>query len=81
MPYVTSAERIGIEKGRKEGLQEGLRNGLLKAIELGLGLKFGDKGLKILPRIRKVTEVETLRAIVDALKQDVALHDLRKLWK
>ncbi len=27
MPYVTSAERFGIEKGRKEGRKEGLKKG------------------------------------------------------
>jgi len=29
MPYVTTAERIGMEKGLEQGLQRGLRRGLL----------------------------------------------------
>ena len=32
MPYITTAEKIGIEKG----IQQGIRQGLLEAIELGI---------------------------------------------
>lgn len=28
MPYITSVERLGIEKGRQEGRQEGLLEGI-----------------------------------------------------
>ncbi|WP_163560293.1 DUF4351 domain-containing protein [Halomonas sp. NO4] len=38
MPYVTSAERFGIEKGRQEGRQEGEARLLAKQ----MSLKFGD---------------------------------------
>jgi predicted transposase YdaD len=45
MPYVTSVERIGLRRGRKEGLQEGRKEGrqegeatvLLRLIELKFG--------------------------------------------
>jgi flagellar biosynthesis/type III secretory pathway protein FliH len=30
MPYVTSIERMGIIKGRKEGIEEGIEKGKLK---------------------------------------------------
>jgi hypothetical protein len=69
MPYVTSWERLGIEKGLEQGLRE--------AIVLGLELRFGKGGLKLLPRVRKVKGVARLRAFkrafrtaktVDALK-------------
>jgi len=39
MPYITSVERVGMKKG------------LLKGIELGLEVKFGAEGLKLLPEI------------------------------
>jgi hypothetical protein len=34
MAYITTAERIGIEKGRQEGLQEGLQKGLQEGMRL-----------------------------------------------
>jgi hypothetical protein len=42
MPYVTSLERIGIEKG------------IIKSIELLLNLKFGEEGLTLLPQIQLI---------------------------
>ena len=36
MPHITSAERIGIEKGLEEGLLKGLEEGLLNGLEKGL---------------------------------------------
>jgi hypothetical protein len=49
MPYVTSIERIGIEKGRLMGFEEGIEKGLQKGIEKGIekGLQKGiEKGLQ-----------------------------------
>ena len=33
MPYVTSAERFGIEKGLQQGLQQGVRQGVQNSIK------------------------------------------------
>ncbi|MCZ7574879.1 MAG: hypothetical protein M5U01_40525 [Ardenticatenaceae bacterium] len=41
MPYITSVERLGMQKGLEQGRQEGLRAGLRAGIEVGLELKFG----------------------------------------
>ncbi len=35
MPYVTSVERIGIEKGLEQGIQQGVRQGLQQGIQQG----------------------------------------------
>jgi len=35
MPYISSAERIGIEKGLQEGRQEGLEEGLHQGLQTG----------------------------------------------
>jgi hypothetical protein len=72
MPYITSVERSGMEKG--------LREGLLAGIELGLDLKFGAEGLKLLPEIRQVTDVEVLRTIHQSIKTAAAPEELRRLW-
>jgi hypothetical protein len=78
MPYITSIERIGIQKG----IQQGIRQGLLEAIELGLRLKFGDEGLKILPEISEIEDVEQLKAIISGLLTTVnTLEELRQLYQ
>ena len=35
MPYVTSVERIGIEKGLQQGLHQGLQQGLHQGLQQG----------------------------------------------
>lgn len=80
MPYITSVERFGIQRGREEGREEGLRQGLLAAIALGLELKFGPDGLAILPEIQQLTELATIQAVYDHLKQAASPHDLRLVY-
>ena len=75
MPYVTSWERRGVARGRREGRKEGLRTGarkglregLLEALELGLKLRFGEKALRAMPRLRRVADVTRLRGLKAAL--------------
>ena len=84
MPYVTSVERLGIEKGRQEGRQEGVQigrqEGLLEGIEVGLKLKFGAAGLALLPEIRKIQDVAVLEAILKGLETAAELEALRRLY-
>ena len=74
MPYITSAERIGREKGLKEGM-------LLGAIELGLELKFGPEGLELLPEIAKIGDLEVLSAIKEGIKKGNNLKQLRSYYQ
>ncbi len=55
MPYITTPERIGMEKAR------------LEDIELGLEARFGAKGLELLPKIRRIEDGETLKTLLRAL--------------
>jgi hypothetical protein len=71
MPYITSVERIGIEKGK--------RDGLLKGIASSLEIRFGPKGLQLLPTIQALTDVDKLEAILDAIKSATTLDDVRQL--
>lgn len=59
MPYISYAERVGME----EGLQQGLRQGLLPGIELALKLKFGQAGAALAPEIRQIEDVALLQAV------------------
>ena len=38
MPYITTAERIGMRKGLEEGLQQGLKESVLEALEERFGV-------------------------------------------
>ncbi len=69
----------GIQKGIQQGIQKGIREGLLEAVELGLKLKFGTKGLKIYPRIRKLKEVDQLRSIKEAIEVAKDLSEIEEL--
>jgi len=70
----------GLQKGRAEGLQEGLqkgiRDGLIEAIELGLSIKFGAEGERLLPRVRQIEEVDRLRAIKEVVKVAATLAEV-----
>lgn len=79
MPYVTTFERFGIQKGRREGRQEGLREGLLEAIELGLSIKFGEDGLQLMPEVQKIEDIALLRKVKTAVRDAKRLSTIAKL--
>ncbi|WP_028325303.1 hypothetical protein [Desulfatirhabdium butyrativorans] len=77
MPYVTSIERIGIEKGRLMGFEEGIEKGLQKGIEKGLqkGIEKGlQKGIReglqkgIRTGIEKGELKNAREAVIEALR-------------
>ncbi len=75
MPYITSIERSGIEKGRQEGLEEGLQ----EAIATALGEKFKAAGKRLLPSIRAIHDLEQLRLILKASFSAQSLQEIRDL--
>jgi transposase len=81
MPYVTTAERRGIEQGRAEGRVEGQYEELLSAIELMLRVRFGAAGLALLPEISQITEYSLLRAIRDQILTVDQPEDLRPIYQ
>ncbi len=76
MPYITSVERRGIEKGKKEGAT----GGLLKGIETSLEIKFGAEGLEIFPEISQIQDVDVLEAILTGIKTKNTLEELRQIY-
>ncbi len=92
MPYVTSVERIGFKRGFEEGILEGILKGkekwkaegklegkiegLQDAIELGLSLKFGVNGLKLMPGIKNIDKIELLDTIKEAIKTAENLSEI-----
>jgi len=68
---MTLAERLrneGRQQGLQQGIQQGIHEGLVEAIELGLGIKFGTRGMKLMPAIRRIKDAEKLRAVKEAVK-------------
>jgi len=86
MPYVTSAERRGLEQGLERGLEQGLeqgasigeRSGLLEGIEAILDVKFGPQGLTLLPEIQKLEEGERLRSLLMTIRRSSSLDEVRE---
>jgi hypothetical protein len=57
-------------------INEGIQQGLHQAIELGLELKFGDKGLSYVQKIKNITDIQKLENIVKAIKLVKKLDEL-----
>ncbi len=51
MPYITSVERIGIEKGRQQGMQQGMQQGEAALLERQLTRRFGPPSADTLARL------------------------------
>jgi hypothetical protein len=49
-------------------------------IELGLKLRFGEAGLKLMPEIHEIHEQEKLEAILKALETAASPEEVRRLW-
>jgi len=68
------------QEAREEGIEEGRLEGRLEAIEMGLELKFGVEGLRLLPEIRKIKDGDILRAISEGIKAAKTLDELRRIY-
>jgi hypothetical protein len=74
MPYITSFERLGYDRG----LKEGQASGLWKAIELGLKLRFGEEGLALMPRVKQVNDPSALQAVIDLIDAGKPVEEISK---
>ncbi len=67
MPYITSVERSYHRQGLRQGIEAMLR------------VRFSEEGLKLMPEIKVVHEVERLEAILKGLETAVNLDEARRL--
>jgi hypothetical protein len=72
MPFITTPERIGMEKGLEEGL--------LAGIEVSLTVKFGEEGERLLPEIRELHDNKVLRAVLRAIAKATSPDEVRRVW-
>jgi flagellar biosynthesis/type III secretory pathway protein FliH len=71
----------GLQQGIQQGIQQGVKEGLLKAIRLGLELRFGSEGLRIFPDIRKIEDADVLDTISEAVKSAESIGALERIYK
>jgi hypothetical protein len=79
MPYITSVERLGMEKGKKEGKKEGRKEGLRQGIEIALKTKFGEQGCKVLDNLRDIDDDALLGRILERILTARSLDELRQI--
>ena len=58
MPYVSTAERIGIEKGIEQGIEQGIRRGEARLLERQLTLRFGELPAWVHERLAQAPEAD-----------------------
>ena len=76
MRFVTSAERIGIKKGLKLGEERGETRVLIEAIEDIIDIKFGEKGIFLMNRIKGIQQIEKLRTIKAFIKKSPSIEEI-----
>ena len=70
-----------MQQGIQQGIQQGKREGILEAIELGLTIKFGTKGLRLLPAIQGLKDARQLETVKEAIKASDELTEIEELLK
>jgi len=95
MPFITTAERVGMERGLAEGLARGLEKGLekgreegreegredlLAGIEVALELRFAAGGLALMPEVRQIQDAGVLRQILANIKHADTPEAVRQVW-
>lgn len=70
MQYITTAERIGMEKGF-----------LLGSIQTTLKIRFGADGLGIYPKIKRIQEYDRLKKILETAESAKSPEDVLKAVK
>jgi len=69
-----------LNAAREEGIERGRLKEILNGIELGLDLKFGEAGLKLLPEINQIDQFKTLLTIHNAIRFSDSVERLRQIY-
>lgn len=63
MPYITSVERMGMERGIERGLQEGLQKGLREALLDTLQVRFSEVPRSLASALERINSVDRLKGL------------------
>lgn len=82
MPYITSFERIGLQKGLQEGRQEGLKEGQKEGLQEGI-MEVLETRFKIVPQpitqiINSVNDLVILKGLLKEAVKTASLEEFRQ---
>jgi hypothetical protein len=87
MSYITTAERIGMEKGIEKGMEKGMEKGIKQsiptihqAIALAIQAKFGKLGQPLIKRAYQMHDLKTLQKLMEKLMHAQSLSEARKAF-
>jgi predicted transposase YdaD len=69
-----------LQEGTELGIEQGRQQEILEGIELGLELKFGAAGRSLMPEIRQIQDLETLKQIRSSLRTVESIEQLRQFY-
>ncbi|NUO78615.1 cytosolic protein [candidate division KSB1 bacterium] len=79
MPHITTAERIGIKKGKQEGIAESIAT-VHKVVGTVIELKFGEAGQGLSERTKKLRSLEVLQQLTERLKRASNMNEAEKIF-
>jgi len=71
----------GLQEGLRKGEQEGIKKGLLDGLETALDIKFGIEGLRLMPELHNIKNVELLQTLRSAIKTANSPQELRSIFQ
>jgi hypothetical protein len=75
MPYLTTFERWGLEKGLEKGRLEEIQHNIATSLQV----KFGAPGKRLTSKLRKINDLEQLRSLFQAILEAETLAEIRRL--
>lgn len=80
-PWYQEILKQGEKQGEEKGEQKGKREERISSIELSLEVKFGNEGLKFMPKISEISDFETLKIIQRSILTVESLEELRLIME
>lgn len=80
-PWYEEILKQGEKQGEEKGEQKGKREERISSIELSLEVKFGNEGLKFMPKISEISDLETLKTIQRSILTVESLEELKLILK
>ena len=83
MPYITSIEQLGFNRGLQQGIEKGIEQGIeqLRSVVLTLlTAKFGELPEDVLTKVQSIREPETLSQLSLRVMTSASLHDFMQFF-